>query len=315
MHRLTACPCTGNLGFAKAQPKRLEDGSLKSGYNYDSKFGDYCKSFLNWDVAFPDDTDEDRKAAKEPFCYIPCDETICPGVPRHETDILWAARDAGFKLCYSFEACGAIDYVYPFRQRCKALGGKIEGLTCSCDKLPGGCSCEHGLLVSGSVHQALNGCYTERPNEYMSGFNSYTNHAGMLLYWNTTSSSRVNGTSNGTWIFASDVDKGDIRAYAPGAALAGPGAIVATAWRIYNPKVRRWQNATLSIVTPPHYSGTYKAVFGLSDNSTHNNTFADHYIPKCPFCNVRSLPVHGKSGLLRSSHKKSSGRVNHQRWV
>ena len=67
------------------------------------------------------------------FCFISCDPAVCPGVPRHETTMLWRAKADEVKICYSHEACGSVDYMTGYMESCKARGGSIVAGGCSCD--------------------------------------------------------------------------------------------------------------------------------------------------------------------------------------
>ena len=64
-------------------------------------------------------------------CYIPCDDSICPGIHRTRTVFLWKADLNGVDLCYSFENCGSTDYWDG--ENCIERGGQYIGGQCSCD--------------------------------------------------------------------------------------------------------------------------------------------------------------------------------------
>ena len=59
------------------------------------------------------------------MCYIPCDPKKCPGIPRRQTNFLWAAEEAGVNLCYSYEACGGVDKETDYVMQCEAKGGYL----------------------------------------------------------------------------------------------------------------------------------------------------------------------------------------------
>ena len=248
------CNCTGNKGFYKQLDRFRSDGTLeKKGYSYPKDLGERCGVHADfglttgWAVFV---------AQNEPFCYIPCDKSICAEVPRHPSHMLWAATEAGVPLCYSFEACGGKDYVSKFEASCLARGGYLGERGCSCD-IGEVCTPKEeckGIAVSGALDTNiwLNGCFKVRDRKYVSGYDSYVNEHGCLLYY-------WEGANGGSWNFGTAVGT-DIRARAYGEALSGPGvsAIAADAWRSNNSRGEaQWEPIKLRIINPPEYSGTH----------------------------------------------------------
>lgn len=118
-----ACPCTGNQGFYEARTKKAPDGSIiEDGYRVDRNFGDSCNEIAAWDPVWADNPHVSGKS----FCYIPCNQSICPGIPRHETKILWEATDAGHEICYSYEACGSVDTFSVWVASCEEKGAHVD---------------------------------------------------------------------------------------------------------------------------------------------------------------------------------------------
>ena len=69
---------------------------------------------------------------KESWCYMPCDKSICPGVPRTQTAYLWRATVNNVDLCYSYEVCGSVDFFTGDAKICVAGGGYYINNACSC---------------------------------------------------------------------------------------------------------------------------------------------------------------------------------------
>ena len=79
------------------------------------------------------------RANNESWCFVSCDPTICPQVPRHRSHLLWAADSAGVGLCFSYEACGGTDFLAAARANCSKRGGYLFEGMCTCDIRPGSC--------------------------------------------------------------------------------------------------------------------------------------------------------------------------------
>ena len=94
-----------------------------------TELGEYCSPW--WGKVYS--TQKDEKWFNQDFCFISCDPAVCPGVPRHETTMLWRAKADKVKICYSHEACGSVDYMTGYMESCKARGGSIVAGECSCD--------------------------------------------------------------------------------------------------------------------------------------------------------------------------------------
>ena len=77
-------------------------------------------------------------------CYIPCDENICPGVPRHADKYLWEAQIDNVQLCYSYENCGGVNHwTNGTEQKCIDRGGNFIDGGCTCDVDPDKCHKGH----------------------------------------------------------------------------------------------------------------------------------------------------------------------------
>ena len=70
--------------------------------------------------------------AKESWCYMPCDTSICVGIPRTQTAYLWRATVNNIDLCYSYEVCGGVDYFTGEAKVCLAGGGFYVNGACAC---------------------------------------------------------------------------------------------------------------------------------------------------------------------------------------
>ena len=124
--------CTGNQGFYHAKTRVGPDGTIQQGYSQRPDFGDSCHQ---WGLAgsLTDRTND------EPWCFVPCDTSICPHIPRHRSHLLWGADAAGVTLCFSYETCGGTDFLAPARANCSKRGGSLFEGMCSCDVRPGSC--------------------------------------------------------------------------------------------------------------------------------------------------------------------------------
>ena len=126
---LAECVCTGNQGFYDSDGPHHVPGSsvVRPSYLYRQNLGSYCNE------------------SGEPWCYIPCNTSVCPNVIRHPTHSLWAADLYGVQLCYSADACGKNTKQYNARAgECAKRGGYIKNWKCSCDL---------GLPCEGDQHQ------------------------------------------------------------------------------------------------------------------------------------------------------------------
>ena len=161
------CKCTGNQGYSKS-PNMLVDGKIKLAYDYGAAYGDYCKA---WDDVEEEKNafGDEAKSLREPWyanrltvcyivnsmiqtvqelfagqtltvlpcdrCYVPCDPSSCSvKIPRYETAYLWRAGVENFKLCYSFENCGGVDYFTDgVAVKCTRRGGYFVDWKCTCD--------------------------------------------------------------------------------------------------------------------------------------------------------------------------------------
>ena len=63
---------------------------------------------------------------------MPCDKSICLGVPRSQTAYLWRATVNNIDLCYSYEVCGSVDFFTGEAKICVASGGFFINGACKC---------------------------------------------------------------------------------------------------------------------------------------------------------------------------------------
>ena len=63
---------------------------------------------------------------------MPCDKSICSGVPRTQTVYLWRATVNNIDLCYSYEVCGGVDFFSGEAKLCMASGGYYINNACTC---------------------------------------------------------------------------------------------------------------------------------------------------------------------------------------
>ena len=139
---LQNCSCTGNGGYYRSRPKLMADGKIRQGYDFPPSFGESCQTLGAASFAF-----QGRRWSNESWCHIPCDKSICTGIPRHPSHMLWAAKDAGVELCYSFEMCGGVDHMTQYQNDCLAKGGYItSSATCSCELV--GFECKKTSIVT-----------------------------------------------------------------------------------------------------------------------------------------------------------------------
>ena len=75
---------------------------------------------------------QSNPSIKESWCYVPCDKSICPGVPRTQTFYLWRTTVNNIDLCYSYEVCGSVDFFTGDANICLASGGFFMNGACTC---------------------------------------------------------------------------------------------------------------------------------------------------------------------------------------